>query len=161
MCMCTCTYLYLHRNVPMHEHTHTKLFFVFWEWYPLVIVWIQFFYVDPGDSGSYSGCVLVLTLYPFDKMPQASAFKKEQFIMAHGFRGFSPWSLGAIALGFNRAVHHGEITLQRRSVSFLMTGYQSEKERRSWGPFSIMLCSQRLLIHCWLPRSEIITQKLY
>ena len=81
--------------------------------------------MDPGDSGSYSGCVLVLTSHHFDKMPEASAFKKEQFIMAHGVRGFGPWSLGPITLGFSRIAHHGGITLQRRSVSFLMTGYQT------------------------------------
>lgn len=36
--------------------------------------WIQSFYMDPGASGSYSGCMLVLTLPQYDKMPEAISF---------------------------------------------------------------------------------------
>jgi hypothetical protein len=34
-----------------------------------------------------------------DKMPDINNLKEEIFILAHDFKGFSPWSLGSVFLG--------------------------------------------------------------
>jgi hypothetical protein len=37
------------------------------------------------------------------------AYKKEGFILTHGFRGFIPWSFGSITFGpLLRQKHHGK-----------------------------------------------------
>lgn len=42
--------------------------------------------------------VIVLALHHCDKILDINGLKKERFILVHGFRGFSPWSAGSIAV---------------------------------------------------------------
>lgn len=42
-------------------------------------------------------CVLVLHFW--DKIAELNNLKEENLILAHGFRGFSPWLAGSIATG--------------------------------------------------------------
>jgi hypothetical protein len=57
------------------------------------------FCVCQTNIADFKRCVELEGLCHCDKIPDVNNLQEERFILAHGFRGFGPWSTGSIKMG--------------------------------------------------------------